>query len=36
MKECQNINDVKFYCWEFNVISAAVVKAGKLDQYTCA
>ena len=33
MKECQNMNDVKSYCQEFNVVSVAVAKAGKLNQY---
>ena len=35
-KECQDINDIKFYCQEFNMVSAAVAKAGKLDQYIYA
>ena len=30
------MNGVKSYCQEFNVISAAVTRAGKLDQYTHA
>ena len=35
MKECQNMNDVKFYCQEFNVVSVTIVKTGKLNQYIC-
>ena len=34
MKKCQNMNNVKFYCQKFNVVSAAVAKANKLNQYT--
>ena len=36
MKRCQNIDDIKFYCQEFNVISVTVVKADKFNQYICA
>ena len=36
MKECQDMNDIKSYYWEFNVILMTVARADKLNQYTHA